>query len=94
MLYIGASCWFFFMNCTMMHRSTNIQHIAEEYLALVYKVLRIPTEILTNTLTKFCRYSGTRIFKIPDSQIRVLKFIINKTLDSNKAIHKLYIVKL
>ena len=70
------------MNCNLMHGSTNIKHIADEFLALVYKVFCIPTEILTNILTKFCRYSGTRIFKIHDFQIQVLKFIINETLGS------------
>jgi hypothetical protein len=57
------------------------KYLADEFQALIYEVLCITTEILTNTLTKFCRYSGTRILKIHNFQIRELRFIVNETLD-------------
>ena len=62
------------------------KYLAGAFQALVYAVLCIPTEIVTNRLTKFCRYSGTRIFKTHNFQIRELNFIVNETLVSKYGI--------
>jgi hypothetical protein len=69
------------------------KYLVEEFQALVYEVLCIPTEILTNTLTKFCRYSATRILKRQFSNSGA-QLIVNETLGSNTTFHKLCIVKL
>jgi protein tyrosine phosphatase (PTP) superfamily phosphohydrolase (DUF442 family) len=39
-------------------------------------------QIVTNTLIKFCRYSGTRVLKTHHFQIREFKFIVNEILVS------------
>ena len=41
--YIVASCWMFFMNCTMMHGSTNIQ-------ILIQKTRELHNEDVMDTL--------------------------------------------
>lgn len=58
------------------------KYVADEFPALVYEVLCIPTEILINTLTKCCQCIGTRILKIHNFQIRELKFTVNETFGS------------
>ena len=70
------------------------KYLADEFQALVYEFLCIPTEILTNTLTKFYRYSETSILKIHDIQIRELILLLIKHWVQNTAFHKLCIVKL